>query len=95
MSLLRPLFNYVKKKEECLPKQVLYLIWRNPWMTVSNNTYISRMLALINWITVGHQDNVRYPKIVPSSDFIQSEKIDLVLFSSEPFPFKKITLTNF
>ena len=28
---------------------VLYLIWRDPWMAVSPDTYISRTLALVNW----------------------------------------------
>ena len=34
------------------PEQVLYLIWREPWMTVSPATYISQMLALIGWYTL-------------------------------------------
>lgn len=28
-------------------EDVLYLIWREPWMTVCRDTYISRMLALV------------------------------------------------
>jgi hypothetical protein len=41
-----------------LPRRdVLYLIWRKPWMTVSRDTYISRMLALIGWDT--------WPEITP------------------------------
>ena len=34
------------------PERVLYLIWKKPWMTVSRDTYVSRMLALVNWSTV-------------------------------------------
>ena len=30
-------------------QQVLYLIWKSPWMTVSRDTYISRMLATVGW----------------------------------------------
>lgn len=33
------------------PRRVLYAIWQDPWMTVSRDTYISRMLALANWQT--------------------------------------------
>ncbi len=33
-------------------ERVLYLIWRDPWMTVSRDTYISRTLALVGWETV-------------------------------------------
>ncbi|TWG85246.1 ABC-type Fe3+-hydroxamate transport system, periplasmic component [Cupriavidus gilardii J11] len=32
-------------------RRVLYAIWQDPWMTVSRDTYISRMLALIGWHT--------------------------------------------
>jgi hypothetical protein len=32
-------------------RKVLYAIWQDPWMTVSRATYISRMLALVNWAT--------------------------------------------
>ncbi|MCG5259398.1 cobalamin-binding protein [Cupriavidus gilardii] len=32
-------------------RKVLYAIWQDPWMTVSRDTYISRMLALIGWQT--------------------------------------------
>ncbi|ANA33741.1 Vitamin B12-binding protein [Ralstonia mannitolilytica] len=31
-----------------LPRRVLYAIWQDPWMTVSRDTYISRMLKLVN-----------------------------------------------
>src|SRR5436190_4747505 len=29
------------------PQRVLYLIWRDPWMTVARDTYISAMLARV------------------------------------------------
>jgi hypothetical protein len=32
-------------------RRVLYAIWQDPWMTVSRETYISRMLALAGWQT--------------------------------------------
>src|SRR5882757_3680103 len=30
-------------------QSVLYLIWRNPWMTVAPDTYIAQTLALFGW----------------------------------------------
>ncbi len=33
-------------------RDVLYLIWRDPWMTVAPQTYISQTLALFNWRTL-------------------------------------------
>lgn len=36
-------------------RQVLVLIWRDPWMTVARDTYISRLLARVNWQTLPDQ----------------------------------------
>ena len=68
------------------PRRVLYLIWRDPWMTVSADTYISRMLALANWHTIGSDTETRYPTVDLSEARLAD--VDRVLFSSEPFPFK-------
>jgi ABC-type Fe3+-hydroxamate transport system substrate-binding protein len=81
-------------------RRVLYLIWRDPWMSVSSETYISQTLALFNWHTVPGDDQpsafsnpegdkgqrVRYPE-VELADF--AGKVDRVLLSSEPFHFKE------
>ncbi|GMQ76860.1 MAG: helical backbone metal receptor [Gammaproteobacteria bacterium] len=68
------------------PQRVLYLIWRDPWMTISRDTYISRMLALANWKTTSHDPESRYPEVRPDGRLLADT--DIVLFSSEPFPFK-------
>lgn len=64
---------------------VLYLIWRDPWMAISPDTYISRMLALVNWVTHPLIADQRYPEIDLSS---YAGQVDRVLLSSEPFHFK-------
>ena len=68
-------------------RRVLYLIWRAPWMTVSRGTYVSRTLALVNFLTAGHDPGRRYPELALTSKLLDS--VDLVLLSSEPFPFKE------
>jgi len=68
-------------------ERVLYLIWRNPWMTVSRDTYISRMLALVNWETVPAGSAERYPTI--ELDGAVLDEADTVLLSSEPFMFRE------
>ncbi len=41
-----------------LPRdRVLYLIWKDPWMTVARDTYISRTLAAVGWDTTGANDS--------------------------------------
>ena len=67
-------------------RRVLYLIWRDPWMTVSRDTYISQMLALANWQTSCHDPETRYPEVRADNKLLADT--DIVLFSSEPFPFK-------
>ena len=42
---------------------MLYLIWKNPWMTVSRDTYVSAMLATVGWKTLPMQAEKRYPEI--------------------------------
>lgn len=65
-------------------RRVLYLIWKDPWMTVSRDTYISRTLALFGLNTVPESAAHRYPKL----DDLRSVDADLVLLSSEPYRFR-------
>jgi len=67
--------------------RVLYLIWKNPWMTVSRDTYVSRMLALVKWETVPAECADRYPKIELNSDILDGARV--VLLSSEPYLFRE------
>jgi ABC-type Fe3+-hydroxamate transport system substrate-binding protein len=66
-------------------RKVLYLIWKRPWMTVSQDTYIANMLSLFGMRTLGHDPGRRYPEIEMTSALLA--EADLVLFSTEPFPF--------
>jgi ABC-type Fe3+-hydroxamate transport system substrate-binding protein len=71
-------------------ERVLYLIWRDPWMTVAQDTYISRMLSLIGWQTWpqmegGETGAARYPVIRGDEPWLQG--VQRVLLSSEPYRF--------
>jgi len=68
------------------PVPVLYLIWRNPWMTVSRDTYISRMLALVGWETYPASADDRYPEVDLAT---AASSVERVLLSSEPFRFRE------
>jgi ABC-type Fe3+-hydroxamate transport system substrate-binding protein len=70
-------------------QSVLYLIWRDPWMTISPETYISRTLGLFNWRTVPASTDERYPPVD-----LTAVHVDRVLLSSEPFHFKEQHLTE-
>ncbi len=66
------------------PQTMLYVIWQDPWMTISPDTYIARMLAEIGW-RVPSLGEVRYPQFRWSPELVNG--IDGVLLSSEPYRF--------
>lgn len=69
-----------------LPRQaVVYLIWRNPWISVARQTYISAMLGAAGWDTLPAHSDIRYPEV----DLPQlARQAQIVLLSSEPYPFR-------
>jgi ABC-type Fe3+-hydroxamate transport system substrate-binding protein len=69
---------------------VLYLIWREPWMTVARDTYISRLLAHVGWRTLPAADGGphgagRYPTLTGDEPWLAG--VREVLLSSEPYAF--------
>jgi ABC-type Fe3+-hydroxamate transport system substrate-binding protein len=62
----------------------LYMIWKDPWMTIGQNTFIASMLRQVGVPLIDFTDN--YPKI--DLEKFPPEKT-LLLFSSEPYPFFK------
>lgn len=71
-----------------LPReQVLYLIWRKPWMTVSRETYVSRTLAAVGWQTVPAISTRRYPEI--ADDAAPWREAARILLSTEPYAFRE------
>ena len=72
------------------PRKVLYLIWREPWMTVARDTYISRLLAVAGWHTLpelqgGDSGAARYPLVKGDEPWLM--QVQQVLLSSEPYRF--------
>lgn len=70
-----------------LKRKVLYLIWKDPWMTVSRETYISRTLALFGLDTLPIAATQRYPGLSLREPWL--DDADLILLSSEPYRFTK------
>ncbi len=68
------------------PKKVAYFIWHNPWMSVGGDTFISDMISRMGWVNV-LKNEFRYPHL--SIEDIAALDVDLVLLSSEPYPFKE------
>lgn len=64
--------------------KVAYLIWNTPYMTVGSDTFIHHVLSEIGFENI-FKDQVRYPEI-KTADLA---KADVIMLSSEPFPFKE------
>lgn len=78
--------HFVKDKEV---QKVAYFIWANPYMVAAGNTFINEMLKLNNFENIYDTNpkyEGRYPEVVIQKMRIQGDP-DLVLLSSEPFPF--------
>lgn len=61
-----------------------YLIWKNPYMTIGSDTFIHKILGEIGFENI-FKDRTRYPEI-QAEDLAEA---DLIMLSSEPFPFKE------
>ena len=85
-AALRAALDAALEATAVLPRErVLYLIWKDPWMTVARDTYVARTLAAVGWDTVPVASASRYPAI----ELLEAAReADLVLLSSEPYMFR-------
>ena len=65
-------------------KRVAYLIWKNPYMGVGNLTFIDAILELNKFENILKNKTSRYPEVIHE----ELKEADLILLSSEPYPFK-------
>ncbi|HEY8243557.1 MAG TPA: helical backbone metal receptor [Casimicrobiaceae bacterium] len=71
-----------------LPRQrVLYLIWREPWMAVSRDTYVAATLARAGLDALPERASRRYPAI--DDDDPAWSDADRILLSTEPYAFRE------
>jgi ABC-type Fe3+-hydroxamate transport system substrate-binding protein len=83
--LVNQLINAKEKRSFNHRGKVLYLIWKEPYMTVGGDTFIHQMLELAGYENI-MQNGTRYPSI-NLKDF--KGKVDFVFLSSEPYPFQE------
>ncbi len=67
--------------------RALYLIWNDPFMSVNSDTFIHEMMLKSGFLNVVSDFDHRYPEL-KDADLIRLNP-ELVLLSSEPFPFKQ------
>ncbi len=83
VTQIQSAFNELK---DVSPISTLYVMWRDPWMGVANQTFIHFMMEKIGLVNV-LSDRVRYPELTDSE--IRKLNPTLVLLSTEPFPFSE------
>ena len=63
-----------------------YWIWKDPWMTISDDTYVADLLRLAGGVNVFGREADRYPSSSPAESLARGA--DVHFFPSEPFPFR-------
>ncbi len=85
------IINQIKKAFAALPKiekpvKTAYLIWQEPYMTIGGDTFINDMLQQCGFQNI-FAGKARYPGT--SIAQLQTAHCQLLLLSSEPYPFKQ------
>lgn len=85
-TLVNQIRNELDRTPDLPTKKTAYLIWREPWMSVGRDTYIHSVMEQWNLKNI-FSDRVRYPE----TSLVELEALqpDLILLSSEPYPFKE------
>ena len=88
ISNIKKSFSLLKKHN----KSALYLIWKNPYMAAGKATFIGDLLNEIGLNNVLENNDLRYPELLIEG--IKQLNPDVILLSSEPFPFKEIHISE-
>lgn len=80
-----------QSKKEAL--RVLYLIWKEPYMAAGKDTFIDYMISQCGFINVSEPSMGRYPQL--TAEQIKALQPQVILLSSEPYPFKEKHLAEF
>ncbi len=78
--------GFARIRKPAIPASVLYLIWREPWMTVGRDTFIHDILIHIG-LQNAWETSSRYPQI--SATEIAAHNPQYIFLSSAPYPFKE------
>lgn len=82
------LLTSIKKQS----KSTLYFIWREPFMSVGSSTFIHDVMARAGFVNA-LETSENYP--VLTSEQIKTINPQLILLSSEPYPFKEKHIKEF
>ena len=84
----------VLKQNQKKIKTALYFIWKNPYMVAGTNNYINSILDLNEFNNLANKDTTcRYPELNETE--IKKLNPEVILLSSEPFPFQEKHIEEF
>lgn len=72
-------------------KTCCYLIWRDPYISIGGDTFISNMLQYAGYINI-FKDELRYPE--KTIEQIAEAEPEYIFLSSEPYPFTEKHVTE-
>jgi ABC-type Fe3+-hydroxamate transport system substrate-binding protein len=75
------------------PVPVFYAIWREPWMTINQDTYIHDVLRVCGAANVYGDHPQRYPTV--SLDEVAAREPAVILLPDEPFRFRRVHVQDF
>lgn len=85
-------FESFKNVLPCKKSTVVYLIWKDPYMTVGQDTFIFDMLRRCGYINLP-EDSYRYPEL--TLDQISNLEPNYIFLSTEPYPFSEKHILDF
>ena len=91
-GLIKIIRREFQRLAPAVPIPAAYFIWKEPYMTVGQGTFIQDMLARAGFANV-FQYLSRYPEV--SKAEIRAANPRVILLSSEPYPFREKHLQEF
>ena len=74
-------------------RRVFYPIWRDPYMTINGDTYISDVLATVGAANVFADRSERYPSI--TLEEMAARRPEVIVLPDEPFRFRRVHVKDF
>lgn len=91
-EIINNIRNQFKNLSLSVNKKALYLIWKKPYMSAGRDTFIHEMMLRCGFDNV-LKEQVRYPQLTEKE--IERLNPDIILLSSEPYPFKERHVKEF
>ena len=88
--LIEEIGTSLDRLERYPPLKAAYLIWKNPYMVAAGNTFINEMLRRCGFVNIFESQNG-----YPETTLEELDEADVVLLSSEPYPFVAEDMESF